>query len=183
MSVKIRSLTTIALMGAVVCILGPFVIPLGIIPLNFTGIGIYLAAFLIGGRKGAAVSFLYLLIGLIGFPVFSGFTSGPGKLLGPTGGYLLAYLPASYLTGKLCEIIYPWDKKRKGTSICYFFVFTMGNLLLYICGSLWLSYSTNISMYEAVQLGVFPFLVTDGIKNMITVFLGRRIKRGIEKFF
>ena len=86
---KTSFLTTTAIMTAVMCILGPLSIPIGPVPITLTNLAIYLAMYILGTKRGSAAVCLYLLIGLAGLPVFSGFTGGPGKLLGPTGGYLI----------------------------------------------------------------------------------------------
>lgn len=182
---KTKSLTTVALTGAVLCLLGPLVIPLGVIPMSLTGMGIYLISLLFGGKKAAAAVLLYLLIGVLGIPVFSGFTTGPGIIMGPTGGYLLGYLPASFFCGSLCEKICFQKVRQKKLKGCflYFLIFTGGNMILYFTGSLWLSLSMRISMMEAFGVGVFPFLLTDSIKNILAVFWGMGMKKRLEKFF
>ena len=83
----IYQLTTCAIMTALMCILGPMSIPIGPIPVSFTNLVIYLAVYLLG-TKGATISYLiYLLLGAVGLPVFSGYAGGLAKLAGPTGGY------------------------------------------------------------------------------------------------
>ena len=86
---KIQTMTMVALMTAVTCVLAPFSIPIGPVPISFTNLAIYLSLYLLGWKMGTASCLLYILIGMVGMPVFSGFSGGIGKLLGPTGGYLL----------------------------------------------------------------------------------------------
>ena len=87
-SKKVVDLTFTALMAALICILGPLSIPLPIspVPISLTNLAIYFTVMLIGWKRGTVSYIIYLLIGLCGVPVFSSFTGGPGKLLGPTGG-------------------------------------------------------------------------------------------------
>ena len=83
------SMTVTALMTAAICVIGPLSIPLaGGVPISLQDFIIGLAAVLLGMKRGTMATFLYLLLGLAGLPVFSGFTGGIGKLAGPTGGYL-----------------------------------------------------------------------------------------------
>ena len=91
---NIYNLTTMALMTAVICILGPLSIPLPMspVPISFTNLAIYFAVMLLGWKRGTISYIVYLFIGLVGIPVFSGFTGGPGKLVGPTGGYLIGFI-------------------------------------------------------------------------------------------
>lgn len=180
---RTESMTVVAFMAAVLCILGPIVVPVGIVPISLTGVGIYLAGILLGGKRAAKATLLYLFMGLAGLPVFSGFTCGAGRILGPTGGYLLGYLPAVLFCGFFCEKVREKGKTRPGRKkgILYFLICTGANLILYFFGSLWLAAVMELSMKEAVEIGVFPFLLTDLIKNMITVFLGMEIKKRTER--
>lgn len=83
---KTYEITITALMTAVTCILAPMSIPIGPVPISFTNLAIYLSLYLLGWKRGTISYLIYLLIGLVGLPVFSGFTGGPAKLAGPTGG-------------------------------------------------------------------------------------------------
>ena len=79
---KTYEITITALMTAVTCILAPMSIPIGPVPISFTNLAIYLSLYLLGWKKGTISYLIYLLIGLVGLPVFSGFTGGPAKLAG-----------------------------------------------------------------------------------------------------
>ena len=177
MTGKIRNMTFSAFMAAILCILGPLVLPIGIVPFSLSTIVIYLMAIIMNVKCVLFSVLLYLLIGLLGVPVFSGFAAGPGVVFGPTGGYLLAYLPAAAMVSFLSRkarnnrII-----RDKFLSLSYFCILSMANLLLYCFGSLWLSFSLPLSFMEAIQAGVFPFVIPDVFKVFIVIFLVRKIK-------
>ena len=82
-----------ALMAAVTCILAPLSVPIGPVPISLTNFAIYLSLYLLDWKKGTLSYLIYLLLGLVGLPVFSGFTGGLAKLAGPTGGYIMVLLP------------------------------------------------------------------------------------------
>lgn len=63
------------------------------VPISLTNLAIYISLYLLGWKRGTISYLIYLLIGLVGIPVFSGFTGGPAKLAGPTGGYIIGLLP------------------------------------------------------------------------------------------
>ena len=88
MNMKTKELTLTALMAAVICVLGPLAIPLPFspVPISLTMVGVYLAVYAVGMWRGTIAMCLYLLLGLVGLPVFSGYTGGPAKLFGPTSG-------------------------------------------------------------------------------------------------
>lgn len=115
-----RQMTFIALMTAVTCILGPLSIPLPFspVPISFTNLAIYLSLYVLG-LNGATISYLvYLLIGMVGVPVFSGFSGGFGKLAGPTGGYLIGFIFLTLIAGLLMKL-FPGNKVMEavGTGI------------------------------------------------------------------
>lgn len=74
-----------ALMAAVTCILAPLSVPIGPVPISLTNFAIYLSLYLLDWKKGTLSYLIYLLLGLVGLPVFSGFTGGLAKVAGPTG--------------------------------------------------------------------------------------------------
>ena len=88
-NIKTLDMTTIAVMAALICVAGPLTIPAGPIPLSLATFAVYLAGSVLGRKKGTIAVGLYLLIGIIGVPVFSGFSGGFQKLAGVTGGYLV----------------------------------------------------------------------------------------------
>ena len=87
MNTKTKEITLIGLMAAVTCIAGPLslALPFSPVPISLTNLAIYVSVYILGMRRGTISYLVYLLLGLVGLPVFSAFTSGPAKLFGPTG--------------------------------------------------------------------------------------------------
>ena len=100
--ISIRQMTMIALMTAVTCILGPLAIPLPFspVPISFTNLAVYFSLFVLGANSATVSYLVYLLIGMVGLPVFSGFTGGFAKMAGPTGGYLDRRIFCGQISGK-----------------------------------------------------------------------------------
>lgn len=195
---KIQNLTLAALVSAILCIMGPIVIPIGMVPLSFANMAIYLAIILLDKKKALISTAIYLLIGLVGIPVFSGFSAGAGKLLGPTGGYLIGYLVLSWIAGSVLEAVEnrtlkktridDRDKERKNFAVKekilkQGFALLTGTLGLYLFGTLWLMYQSKLNLMTALTIGVFPFLVFDVIKIVLAVSIGNSIKKRISFFF
>ena len=88
-----------ALMAAVTCVIAPMAIPIGPVPISFTNLAIYLSLYLLGWKRGTVSYLVYVLIGAVGVPVFSGFTGGLGKLAGATGGYIVGFIPMAVIAG------------------------------------------------------------------------------------
>ena len=103
MTKSLKELILAAEFAAIIAVLSQFTIPLGIIPLTGQTFAIGLTATFLGKRTGTVAVFIYLLLGLIGLPVFSGMTSGIGVLFGPTGGYLIGFIFQTLLIGWLIE--------------------------------------------------------------------------------
>lgn len=108
---KALDLAYIALMAALIALCAWISVPLGPVPFTMQTFGIFAALGLLGGRRGTLAFLIYLLLGIVGLPVFSGFSAGAGVLFGATGGYLLGYLAAALLfwglTAKLGQTLRP----------------------------------------------------------------------------
>ena len=174
---NIQNLTFTALMTAVLCIIGPFVVPVGMVPVSFANMAIYLTIILLDKKKAFVSIVIYLLIGFIGIPVFSGFSAGAGKLFGPTGGYLIGYLVLSFIGGKFLENEKGQRKKR---SLSQFLALSVGTFGLYITGTAWLMYQSKLDAMTALTVGVFPFVLLDFIKMILAISLGNAIKKRLR---
>ena len=173
---KIQKLTFTALMAAVLCIAGPLVIPIGMVPMSLANMAIYLTIILLDKKRATISVAVYLLIGFVGLPVFSGFTGGAGKLFGPTGGYLIGYLALSWIAGMILEKRKFSGMKERTKQIVALATGTIG---LYLLGTLWLMYQSNIDFVTALSVGVFPFVAFDTIKIVVASVLGISIKKRI----
>ena len=92
-----------AVMAAVLCVLGPLTVPIGAVPISLANFVICLTAWLLGPKFGTLSVVIYLALGAIGIPVFSGYGAGLAKLAGPTGGYLVGYLLLAFI-GLTCSL-------------------------------------------------------------------------------
>ena len=100
---KIKTLTTCALFAALMCICGPLSVPIGPVPVSLTNLVLYLAIMILDTKKTFISYIVYLLIGIVGLPVFSGFQGGIAKVAGPTGGYLVGFLLMVIIGGIIME--------------------------------------------------------------------------------
>lgn len=170
---KIFLLAETAIMTAVICILGPISVPIGLIPVSLTPFTVFLTVYILGQKLGTISYFLYLLIGLVGVPVFSGFAGGPGKLFGPTGGYLLAFTIMAWIAGAF------YDKTSK------IWLQIIGSIVaLIVCyslGTIWLAWMAHMHIINAIEVAVLPFIGFDIIKIFAAVFLGKAVKYALNK--
>ena len=173
-NVSISTMTMVALMAAVICVLAPFSIPIGPVPISLATFCLYIAVILLGGRKAFIVCLMYLLIGFVGLPVFSGFSGGPMKLLGPTGGYFLGYLLLTMIVGWFVD---KFPKKR----VMCLLGFILGTASCYLTGTAWLAFQMNMNFVSALLVGVVPFLVGDVIKIVAAMWIGTLVRRQMNK--
>lgn len=171
---RIKSMVFIAVMAAVICVLGPLSLPIGVIPITFTNLAIMLIVYVLGRFKGTASTAIYLLIGIIGIPVFSGFSSGPAKLFGPTGGYLFGYLFLAYIGGLFVD-------KFEGKIYMHVLGFLLGTAVLYGFGTAWLAIQAHMSFKAALMAGVVPFIIGDLVKMAIAILVGVPVRKQIKK--
>jgi biotin transport system substrate-specific component len=136
-------------------------IPLPFSPVPITGqtFAVLLVGAALGGRRAALSMILYLGQGAIGLPVFAGGGFGLARLLGPTGGYLVGFVPAAYLIGWLAE----QGLDRRPVSALP--IFLAGQLVIYAFGVLWLS--AFVGLPAALAGGLWPFLAVDGLKALL----------------
>ncbi len=148
-------------------------IPGTTVPFTFTPFAVVLSGALLGARLGAASQVAYLSLGLIGLPVFFGPVAGPAYLLGPTGGYLLAYPLAAWLTGRF---------SGTGASVIRVFGATLlGLAAIYLGGVAWLAGQAGWG--AALSLGLVPFVLADLVKCVMAVMVVRRVRGRARTIF
>lgn len=169
---KTYNLAITALMATCLCIVAPFSIPIGIVPLSFTTVVAFLSLYLIGWKKGVVGYIVYVLIGMAGLPVFSGFSGGMGRLLGPTGGFIVGIIPAMIIVGAAIE-----KSKR---ILIHFASFAAGTVLIYVSGTAWFCLVTKSTIAAAIGVCVAPFLIADVLKIVIVMVTGPWLERRIR---
>lgn len=145
-------------------------IPFGPVPMNLAHIAIFISAWLLGSVWAAASQIIYIMLGIMGLPVFSNWSAGIGHILGPTGGYILAYPLVAYCAGMIFNI-----KKIKGTKSIVLGI-AIGWLIEYLVGTVYYSLITGVTLWAAVVVCVAPFVIGDVCKSIAVIFICREIK-------
>ncbi|MGN0438034.1 MAG: biotin transporter BioY [Lachnospiraceae bacterium] len=169
-----KTLALIAVMTAVTCVLAPLSLPIGPVPISLTNLAIYFALYILGMKKGTISYLVYLAIGLVGVPVFSGFTGGPGKLFGPTGGYLIGFIPMAIVAGILID-------KFGGKFVLSMLGMVIGTIICYAFGTVWLAHQAQMDFKAALLAGVIPFIPGDLIKMVLAAIFGPQIRKTLNK--
>ena len=178
---KTKNLVLCAVCAAITCVLAPLSIPIsGMIPITLATFAVMLSGILLGGRLGALSQVIYLIIGAVGVPVCAGFTPALPKLLGPTGGYLVGYIPLAFVCGAIYSM---WGKKSRGVKKYAFMLLGMiaGTVVLYAFGTAWFCILNHVDVIYALTLCVVPFLIGDAIKIAVVMILAPQLEKAITK--
>lgn len=177
-SQSIRDMVYIALMAALMAVCAWISIPAGDVPFTLQTLGVFCAVGLLGGKRGTAAVLLYLLMGAVGLPVFSGFTGGPGRLLGVTGGYLIGFVftALTYWLVTTPAGVRTWSMA---------FGMLLGCAVYYAFGTAWFMAvyargSGPIGFGAALMKCVVPYVVPDLVKIALALALSRSVGRYLK---
>jgi biotin transport system substrate-specific component len=154
-----------SLMAALIAVGAFIAVPVGPVPIVLQNMFVMLTGLLLGMRWGLASVGIYLLAGICGLPVFSGGGAGLGHIFGPTGGYLLGYLPAVLVIGLVAG--------RTQHILPRLLALLVAAAFVYLFGVSWLKFVTGMSLTKAMSVGMFPFLLGDGIKIAAALSVAR----------
>jgi biotin transport system substrate-specific component len=138
-------------------------VPFSPVPITGQTLAVLLTGILLGSKRGAGAVLLYCAEGILGLPVFAGGSSGIYHLVGPTGGYLLAFIPAAYACGFLAER--GWDRNVGRTLI----MMVLGKIIIYTGGLFWLSF--YVGSGQVLIMGLYPFIPGMIIKIFLAAIL------------
>ena len=175
---NILSMVYIALMAVIITVCSWISIP-GPVPFTLQTFAVFTALLLLGTRNGLISILVYLLLGAVGVPVFSGFSGGIGHLLGPTGGYLIGFIVMGFVFG----IVRHFIKHPLFSAIT---ASILGLVACYAFGTVWfvIVYSQTrsaITFGAALSMCVLPFIIPDAVKMALAIILSDRVKAYIPE--
>ena len=152
-TLSISNMAIIAIMTALTCILAPLsiAIPVSPVPISLTNLVIYFSLYLLGAKRATISYLVYLLLGMVGIPVFSGYTGGLQKLAGPTGGYIIGFIFMAIIAGIFIE------KFSKNVAL-QLIGMILGTAVCYAFGTVWLAHVASLNFKAALFAGVIPYL-------------------------
>ncbi len=163
-----------AVMAAVLCVLGPLTVPIGAVPISLANFVICLSAWLLGPKFGTLSVAIYLVLGLVGIPVFSGYGAGLAKVAGPTGGYLVGYLLLAFIGGLFIE-------KSKGQPVVSAVGLILGDAACYVLGTAWFVFQMKCELGHALAVCVYPFLLLDLAKIVVSCVVGALLRKRLAQ--
>ena len=175
---KVYDMAYIALFAVLMAICSWIAIPMTV-PFTLQTFAVFLTVYLLGGKRGTIAVLVYIFLGGIGLPVFSGFTGGVGILFGNTGGYIFGFVGLA---------IVMWAGEKIGKERLWMRILSMvlGLLVCYAIGTVWfqilyLRTTGAIGIFSVLGLCVFPFILPDLLKMALAVFIGERVKKFVHK--
>jgi biotin transport system substrate-specific component len=170
---NVKRLIRISMLTSILSILSIITIPVGPVPVTLQTFGVLLCGYILGPIDGALSVIIYILIGIVGVPVFSGGKSGFEVVLGPTGGYLISFIISAAISG------YASKKSSELLPLMLSGLLCMASM--YVIGVPYLSLITGMSLRKAVMAGAYPFILPDMIKMVLAVLLSMKIKNRLIK--
>jgi biotin transport system substrate-specific component len=170
----LRRMVYAAMFGALTAVGSFLVIPLPLLPITLQTLFTGLAGVLLGGYTGALSQIIYVLLGIIGLPVFAGGKAGIGVLFGPTGGYLIGFIVGAFVIGKIVEA------RREPGFAWFILALVAGNLVIYALGTIQLSLVAHFTLLKSLMVGVVPFLIGDLLKLLTAAWLALKLRKSIS---
>lgn len=174
---KTLDMVYIALFACLMAICSWISIP-GEVPFTLQTMGVFLAIGLLGGKRGTIAVLVYILMGAVGLPVFSGFAGGIGRLVGVTGGYIVGFLASALVMWAMEALL-----GRKEWVLIVSMV--VGLLVCYAFGTAWfmILYTSSkgaITLGAVLGMCVIPYIIPDAVKIVVALVLTRILKRFVK---
>lgn len=168
---SVREISLIALFAAVIAISSWIAVPAAV-PFTMQTFAVFFAAAVLGTKCGTAAVIVYILLGAVGLPVFSGFKGGVGVLFSATGGYIIGFIFAALVCGTLM-------KRFKKSLLSSVLSMAAGLAVCYVFGSAWFAFLHGVNFFAAVASCVLPFVIFDILKIVFAAVLSRKVGRYI----
>ena len=173
-TLSLKGMVYASMFGAITALGAYIIIPVPLVPITMQTFFVSLAAALLGGRLGALSQVIYILIGILGFPVFAGGKAGLGVLLGPTGGYLVGFVAGAYDMGRLIEA------RETPGFVWMVYAMIIGHVAVYALGVGQLVLVAKISFAKALAIGVLPTLPGGILKIVAAAFVALKVRGKIR---
>lgn len=166
MTRNMRELTIVAIFPALMAATAWIAIPVGVgAPITLQTLFAMLAGLILGERLGSLSMIIYVILGLIGLPVFAGMQGGLGVILGPTGGFILSFILMAFFIGKMKNV-----KIINNEKVRLFIILTISNVIVYMIGGSYLMFSLNLNLASTGAV-LSPYFLGDFIKILVALYV------------
>ena len=169
---KTKDMVYIGIFAAIITICSWISVPFTV-PFTLQTFAVFLAVLLLGGKRGTLSVLIYILLGVVGLPVFSGFKGGIGAILGPTGGYIIGFIVTALIMWAFEHI------PKMNRTVSSVISMVLGLIACYAFGTAWFYYVYNNGTDTPASLSmilgwcVIPFIIPDLVKILLAFLLGR----------
>ena len=167
---KAKFLTKVAFYTAIYCVLSPFAFYIGPIPITLSFFAVCLISSITDVKTALFSVLCYILLGVFGIPVFSGFTGGFQKLFDMSGGFIAGYIPMAFIISFFCN-------KFKTKKFIVPLSCLLGALVCYIIGTCWFCYITKTGIYYSFGITVLPFIPFDAVKIILSSIITSKLRK------
>lgn len=181
---SVKSMVLMAIMAAVMCVLAQVSVPIGVVPITLATFAIYLCLFVLDMKRSTIAVVVYILLGVVGLPVYAGFSGGIGKVMGPTGGYIIGYIFLALIGGLFVDKFDTYEKTGKDywvNVVINFVGMVLATAVLYVFGTAWFCIQASYSVGAALGICVFPFIPGDLAKIVVAIIAGSQIRKALNK--
>jgi len=172
--ISTRNLSLCGLFAALTAVFSQIQVPIGPVPINLATMSVFIAGGVLGWKYGALSQIVYVLLGMVGAPVFAGFSGGLGIVIGKTGGYIIGYIVAAFLTGLVAD-------KAKNLKVFLPIGMVLGLISCLALGTAWFMFVTGTALWQSLVWCVFPFIAGDIVKIAVAVILVVKLKQVLKK--
>lgn len=166
-----REMVLVAMFSAIMAVCSWISVPTTI-PFTLQTFGVFATMLILGGKKGFFAVLVYILLGAVGLPVFSGFSAGISALTSYSGGYIWGFLALA--------LTYWGAEKISGKIIVQVISLVIGMALCYLCGTLWFMHVTKSTFVYGLSACVVPYLPFDALKMICAVGISVRVKKYVR---
>lgn len=167
---KTYKMSLCALFAALTAIGSQIAVAIGPVPVNLATFVVFCAGAILGPRLGALSMGIWVLLGAVGVPVFSLMRGGLQMLVGPTGGYIIGYVPAAFVTGLIM------NGAKSGRIAVYPLAMFAGMVIYFTIGTAWYMILTRVGFAEACMTCVVPFIPFDLLKIAAATAVSHRLR-------
>ena len=172
-ALRATDIAYIGLFVAAMAICSWISIPL-VVPFTLQTFAVFLAAGLLGGKRSTIAVCAYIFLGAVGAPVFSGFSGGPGALLGQSGGYIIGFIFTALIMWGVTKVL---GEKLWVLALSM----VLGLIACYAFGTLWLAWQMHLTPAAALGIGVIPYLPGDAVKIILAAAVGPKLRGRVRK--
>lgn len=170
-----KDLVLIAMFAVTTAALAQIAIPMPFtqVPISLATFAVFLSGGLLGAKRATAAQLVYVLLGVIGLPVFANFNGGFGVIAGPTGGYIVGYIATALIVG-IAKDKFPHKRW------CFVLCMVLGTIVCYTLGTAWFMFVSHNNIWSSLLMCVIPFLPGDLLKIILAIFVTERLSKLVK---